>query len=175
MAATLYNLIVKGCSISYDGTPSTGFKNKLAIIAGHFSTLGGFKSTPINTINSLRTVEGNRSIRPLTPKERDAVIKFQEEIDLSKDITQNFTKILTKNFIGKQVAMLSSLTLDSINANPMLCYALNLETPEDFLKFNTYQAIGRSVVTSMGYLVQDLLLYLKSADNFSSVRFSPCL
>lgn len=41
----------------------------------------------------------------------------------------------------------------------ILCSALNLKTPEEFVRYNAYQAIGRSIVTSMGFLVQNLLLY----------------
>ncbi len=88
-----------------------------------------------------------------------AITAFQNEIEEDKTIVQNFIKILTKNFVSKQIAMLSSLSRESFNANPILCTALNLKTPEEFVRYNAYQAIGRSIVTSMGFLVQDLLLY----------------
>ena len=42
MAATLQNLIEKGCSITFEGNASNSFKSKLNIIAAHFSTLRGF-------------------------------------------------------------------------------------------------------------------------------------
>ena len=159
MAATLQNLIEKGCSITFEGNASNSFKNKLNIIAAHFSTLKGFKDATIESINNLRSVEGHRYFRNLTPKEVAAIIAFQKEIEIDKTIVQNFIKILTKNFVSKQIAMLSSISIESFNANPILCTALNLKTPEEFVRYNAYQAIGRSIVTSMGFLVQDLLLY----------------
>lgn len=55
--------------------------------------------------------------------------------------------------------MLSTISISTFNANPILCIALNLKTPEEFIRYNAYQAIGRSIVTSMGFLVQNLLLY----------------
>lgn len=55
--------------------------------------------------------------------------------------------------------MLSTISIDTFNANPLLCTALNFKTPEEFVRYNAYQAIGRSIVTSMGFLVQNLLLY----------------
>lgn len=159
MAATLQNLIEKGCSITFIGNVSTSFKRKLNIIAAHFSTLTGFKNASIESIKSLRSIEGERCIKSLTPKEIAAIISFQNEIEVDKSIVQNFIKILTKNFVSKQINMLSSISIESFNANPILCTALNLKTPEEFVRYNAYQAIGRSIVTSMGFLVQDLLLY----------------
>lgn len=61
--------------------------------------------------------------------------------------------------MNKQITMLSTISIDTFNANPILCAALNLKTPEEFVRYNAYQAIGRSIVTSMGFLVQNLLLY----------------
>ncbi len=159
MAATLQNLIEKGCVIAYEGTASSSFKSKLKIIAAHFSTLRGFKRVHLEDIMNLRSVEGDRTIKSLSTKEKAAITSFQREIEVNKSIVQNFIKILTKSFISKQITMLSSITIESFNANPILCAALNLKTPEEFVRYNAYQAIGRSIVTSMGFMVEDLLLY----------------
>lgn len=102
MAATLSNLIVKGCVISFEGTASSTFKYKLNVIATQFSTLKGFKEATIASLNAIKTVEGESSFKTLTPKEESAIRAFQEEIDLDKTIVQNFIKILTKEFVNKQ-------------------------------------------------------------------------
>lgn len=159
MAATLGELIMKGCSCYYEGAISSQFKTKIAKIVGHYSTLDGFKTATIEELNSLKTVEGLICFRKLTPKEEQAIKAFQDDIDPENTLVQNFIKILTKRFIKKQLDMLSTISLDAFNANPILCAALNLSTPEEFIRYNAYQFIGRSIVTSMGYLVQDLLLY----------------
>ena len=159
MAATLYNLIVKGCKISFEGNAGNSFRDKLNVIAAQFSTLAGFKQATIASLNDIKTVEGDRCFRPLTAKEANAIALFQQEIDLNKSIVQNFIVVLTKEFVNKQISMLSTISIDSFNANPILCVALNLKTPEEFVRYNAYQAIGRSIVTSMGFLVQNLLLY----------------
>lgn len=159
MAASLYNLIVKGCSITYEGNVSISFKTKLKVIAAAFSTLKGFKEASIASVNNIKTVEGTNAIKALNEKEEKAIKTFQAEIDLEMTIVQNFIKILTKDFVNKQLSMLESISVDSFNANPILCKALNLRTPEEFVRYNAYQAIGRSIVTSMGFLVQNLLLY----------------
>lgn len=159
MAATLNELIMKGCACYYEGALTSQFKTKIQMIVGHFSTLSGFKSATIDDINALKSIEGEKCFKALTEKEAQAIQLFQEDIDLENTLIQNFIKILTKRFINKQLEMLSTISLESFNTNPILCAALNLKTPEEFIKYNAYQFIGRSIVTSMGYLVQDLLLY----------------
>ena len=67
--------------------------------------------------------------------------------------------MLTRDFIRRQVLAISNLTVEGLNTNPLLCKALKLNTPEEFVKFYAYSAISRSIVTSMGFLVQDLMLY----------------
>lgn len=159
MAATVNNYIIKGGKFCFEGNLSSGTKHKLEVIGNHFSTLSGFKSATIDTLNNLRTVEGDECFRRLTNKETEAINRLQETIDLSLSLTQNFIKILTQDFIKKQIKAIDALTLEGLNANPILCRALKLNTIDDFLKFYVYSAISRSIVTSMGYLVQDLLLF----------------
>lgn len=55
--------------------------------------------------------------------------------------------------------MLKNMTIENLNANPILCAALKLDNEEDFVKYYAYSAISRSIVTSLGFLVQELLLY----------------
>ena len=58
------------------------------------------------------------------------------------------------------------MSLDDLNSNPLLCAALRLSTPYELIKYNVYALATRSIVTSMGYFVQDLLLY-SSADVYN--------
>lgn len=150
---------MRGCSIYIGGSLSKTFESKLKLIAPRFSTLSGFKSISIEDLNNLKTLEGEKCFRNLTARESAAITTFQGEIDLNKSIIENFIKMLTKEFVNKQILMLSSLSIDKFNANPILCKALNLRTVEEFVRYNTYQSVGRSIVTSMGFLVQNLLLY----------------
>ena len=159
MAATLKELIIKGGSIYIIGNATKSSKNKFETIGSRFSTIEGFKSAPIGTFNSFTTVEGQKCFSPLTPKEGDALRKLQQALEPTLSIEENFIVILTKDFIQKLMLAINNMTLEGLNANPLLCRALKLNTPEEFVKFYTYSAISRSIVTSMGYLVEDLLLY----------------
>jgi len=42
------------------------------------------------------------------------------------------------------------LALEDININPFLTRMLHLRTSEELLRFNVYQTVSRSIVTSMG-------------------------
>lgn len=159
MASTILDLVVKGGSIYYDGALSAASKQKFTIIGSRYATLTAFKSASRNVLNALKTEEGVRCFKPLTDKEASAIAALQRNIDVRLSIEENFIIILTHNFIRKQMDMLQSLTIETLNANPILCKALKINTSADFIKYYAYAAISRSIVTSMGYLVQDLLLY----------------
>lgn len=159
MAATITELVKKGGSIMYDGTATSTSKEKFSIIGSRFSTLKCFKDAPISSFNQFTTVEGIRCFNSLTSKEIDALKELKQIINPDLSIEENFIIILTKDFIRRQILAIENITIEGLNANPLLCKAIKLSSREEFLKFYTYSALSRSIVTSMGYLVQDLLLY----------------
>lgn len=160
MASTLLEFVKKGGTVYYDGSISKVNINKFNIIGSRYSTLSAFKSASIDAFNNLRTEDGELYFKKqLTPKECEALISLQNDIDLNMSIEENFIKILTQDFIRRQRKAITNLTIDGLNANPLLCKALKLNSPAEFLKFYTYSAISRSIVTSMGFFVQDLILY----------------
>lgn len=159
MAATLNEFVIKGSCIFLEGNATKSNKDKFNTIGCYYSSLAGFKSASIRDFNNLRTREGAKCFKALTPKEEDALKLLQRNTDPSISLEENFIKILTMNFIRKQAKAIDNITLEGLNANPLLCRALKLNTPEEFVKFYAYSALSRSIVTSMGYLVQDLLLY----------------
>lgn len=159
MASTLSELVLKGGNIYFDGSPSKATKDKFAIIGSRYGTLAGFKRASIDTFNTFTTEDGAPCFRALTQKERSALEALKSMIDPNISVEENFIKLLTRDFIQRQALAISNLTLEGLNANPLLCKALKLNTPEEFVKFYAYSAISRSIVTSMGFLVQDLMLY----------------
>ncbi len=159
MASTLSEFVKKGGTVYYDGSISKVNISKFIIIGSRYSTLSAFKNASIDAFNNLRTEDGVLYFRKLTPKECEALISLQNDIDLNMSIEENFIKILTQDFIRRQRKAITNLTIDGLNANPLLCKALKLNSPAEFLKFYTYSAISRSIVTSMGFFVQDLILY----------------
>lgn len=159
MAATLSEFIKRCGTIYVDGSATKSNKQKFNTIGCYYATINGFKNASIEDFNNLTTIEGERCFSPLTPKEQQALLQLQNDCDTNLSLEQNFIKILTKDFVRKQAKVIDNITVEDLNANPLLCRALKLNTPEDFLKFYAYSALSRSIVTSMGFLVQELMLY----------------
>lgn len=156
MAATLSEYIVTAAKIK---DAKKELIEKLRILGYQYKTLCGFKTATSSVLNSLKDAEGNPLINPLTEKEFKLLNSIQDDIDTSISLEANFVKILTRSFVEKQKNMLLSMKLSDINSNPLLCCALNLDSSYEFIKYNVYALATRSIVTSMGYLVQKLLLY----------------
>lgn len=96
MASTLLEFVKKGGTVYYDGSISKVNINKFNIIGSRYSTLSAFKSASIDAFNNLRTEDGELYFRKqLTPKECEALISLQNDIDLNMSIEENFIKILT--------------------------------------------------------------------------------
>lgn len=171
MAATVETLIIKGCTLNYEGTPSKANKRKFEIIASRFATLETFCEASISDYNDFRTVEGTPCFRPLTDKEISAIESLKGVINLDYTIEENFIRLLTNEFVKKQLAMLDEMNIDKLNSNPMLCRALNFQTADELVRYNAYAAISRSIVTSMGFLLQNLLLY-SSEDAYDGKDFA---
>lgn len=159
MAGTVQGLIEFVLTKHIHKAPSTELKKKAKIIASHFNDLTVFLSAKEKDFSSIQFVGGE----VLDLRKKD--LEFIKEIQISKLINpklnsqQNLCKIATELFIKRQLVMIEELTLDGLNCNPILISALRLQTPNALIKFYTYQAVGRSIVTSLGYLVQELLIY----------------
>ena len=156
MAATISEYLVKAASYN---NASQGFQKKIRTLGDQFSTLHGFKTASVKSLEAIKNQEGFPLIKPLTDREKEIVQIIQNDIDDSVSLEDNFIALLTARFIRKQTKMLTDMSLEDINTNPLLCSALKLETVSDLVRYNVYALATRSIVTSMGYLVQDLLLY----------------
>lgn len=159
MAATVQALIKKGFNV-YLKNNSSSFKYKIDLFAGHFSTVKGFLEAKKEDFEKLVFVIDNPNIR-LTEKDYEKIKAFQEGelLDGKLSVQENFIRILTTEFVSRQLQMIDSLDLETLNVNPILASALNLNNETDLIKYYVYQAVSRSVVTSVGFLVQNLILY----------------
>lgn len=159
MAATVQELIKKGLSIYLKGL-SPSFKQKVEIIAYHFGSIKSFLNATREDLEKLVFVIDNPNIK-LSNHDFEKINAFQKSnlLDPKLSVQENFVKILTTEFINRQLSMIESLNLETLNINPILAGALNLSNEQDLVRYYVYQAISRSVVTSVGFLVQNLLLY----------------
>lgn len=159
MAATLQELLIRGFQI-YHGTLDKKLRQKFEMLASHYSSIRSFlKATPKDFEKLVFKVDSPNF--KLIDKDFAKIQAFQKSGILNPNLSlrDNFVKILTSNFVQRQIEMIDSLSLDKLNVNPILVAALNLDNETDLLRYYVYQAISRSIVTSIGFLVQELLLY----------------
>lgn len=132
---------------------------RASILAAHFATLEEFLTVTAEQLSAIRSVTG-RPIVLLTDEQIEAIKKLQAANILSstREISENLLTLITRDFVRKQVRMLDELTLDRLSPNPFLIKCLNLKTPREVVELNVYMFATRSIVTSMGFFVEKLLL-----------------
>ncbi len=159
MAATVQELIKKGFSVHSKGISAT-FKYKIDLFSSHFGSIKSFLAAKKEDFEKWVFVIDNPNVK-LSDKEYEKIKAFQQSgfLDATLSIQQNFIKILTTEFVNRQLLMIESLQLETLNVNPILAGALNLNNETDLIRYYAYQSISRSVVTSVGFLVQNLILY----------------
>ena len=86
------------------------------------------------------------------------IIQTSGILDKNKTVLQNYLFALGSDFIIRQKKNIKGLSLEQLSPNPFLIRSLNLVSPQDVLYLNVYLWAGRSIVTSMGYFVEKLLL-----------------
>lgn len=140
--------------------PSPIFRKIADVISSHYSNVDSFLKATAQDFQT-RCLNSPSFGKKLNKKQLESVIGFQKSglISSKRSLRDNFTFILTDSWLEKQHEHILDITLKSLNINPLLASALNLNTKEDLIDFYATQAASRSVVTSFGFLVQDLLFY----------------
>ncbi len=168
MAGTVQGLIEFVLIKHIHKAPSVELKKKAKIIASQFNDINAFLSATETDFTSIKFIGGG--VLGFSKNELEFIkeIQVSKVIDSKLSAQQNLCKIATELFIKKQLVMIGALTLEGLNCNPILISALRLQSSEELVKFYVFQAAGRSIVTSLGFLVQDLLLY--SGENVFDAR-----
>ncbi|MBL7797826.1 MAG: TdeIII family type II restriction endonuclease [Saprospiraceae bacterium] len=159
MAATTKDLIFQGFQI-HNGSMSNGLKLKIEMIASHYESVEAFLCATRKDFDSLVFKVDNAKFK-LSDAEYAKIYSFQTSgtVDGNLSVEDNFVKILTIQFVQRQLDMIDKLEIETLNVNPILAGALNLDNEADLIRYYAYQAVSRSMVTSVGFLVQNLLLY----------------
>lgn len=145
--------------LAYILEKEAGFgKSKARSIASYFSDYDDFINCSEWGLKSLKGVGGKKPIK-LSGEEIQRIIETRKSgfIDTEKTPRDNLISAMGRGFTKRQVDMIRNLMLDKLNSNPFLITTLNLKTPEEVVRVNVYQAATRSIVTSMGFLVEKLL------------------
>jgi len=132
-------------------------ESRARTVASYFGDIEGFLGA---TPGQLRKIRGIGRRRPivLTEDEIARIMDAKTYLDPNSSVSENFLAAIGRDFVKRQVRMIRSMTLDDLNPNPFLIRTLNLSTPAEVVGINVYMAVTRSIVTSMGFFVEKLLL-----------------
>jgi len=133
-------------------------KSKARTLASYFDDLKTFVEVSKVDLLRLRGIRGRIIVR-LSFEEIENILKVANSgyIDLSKGISLNYLSAIGRAFTKRQLDMINSLSLNDLSPNPFLIHTLNLKTPEELISINVFMVTTRSIVTSMGFFVENLL------------------
>ncbi len=142
-------------------------------ISSRFSSLDQFLRID-ETEFCLGNKDAKKGKMNFTEKELLSIKKVIRENIIIPTLTprENLLRILVSQFTNTQVSMIKSLQLDDIIVNPLLVSILKLDSPEELIRFYIYQVITRKIVTSLGFMQQNLLKY-SSDDIFEGDYYPP--
>lgn len=132
-------------------------KGRARSVASFFADIESFLSVTRRELEEIRGIGRRRPIR-LKGEEIDKIIEAKEHLDPRRSVSENFLAAISRAFTKRQLEMIQGLNLDNLSPNPFLIKALNLHTPEEVVRLNVYMVATRSIVTSMGFFVEKLLL-----------------
>ena len=146
----LYYILINEVGIS---------NGKSKALAAQFADIEEFMDTDIDKLKKIKSIGGKKFLK-LDSNDIDKIEEFRKKEYLSKEISEkeNFLRAMGRDFTRKQLKMLKNLELDNLNPNPLLINALNLHNPQEVVSLYVYAVATRSIVTSMGYFVERLLL-----------------
>jgi DNA (cytosine-5)-methyltransferase 1 len=132
---------------------------KARSLASYFADIEDFLKIEEQNLKNIKGISG-QTILKLNDDEISRIIKFNSSGYLSKhlSVAENYLAIISRVFTKTQLTMIQSLSLENLNPNPFLMQALNLDRPEEVIRLNVYMATTRSIVTSMGFFLEKLLL-----------------
>lgn len=129
---------------------------KADMIAAQFSSLESFKHADFGR-HQFKS-QGGKIIK-LNKQILERIEDVKTLVIPKAGLPENWIRFTTHHITNKIMTNLSNLTLEYINMNPFLIRMLHLRTPEELLRFNVYQTVSRSIVTSMGtgleYMIAD--------------------
>lgn len=132
---------------------------RAVVLASHFASLREFLTFKAEKLRNIQSVTGKKILFLSDSQIRDIkVLQSSGILSAKRDTSENFLILIARDFVRKQTKMLDELTLDRMNPSPFLIKCLNLKTPRDVIELNVYMSATRSIVTSMGFFVEKLLL-----------------
>lgn len=128
-------------------------KVKAGVIACQFSTLKAFKNADFT--KPLMRGGDNTKIR-INENGVRRIKSIQNNVLSKVTLNENWVRFTVRRRGSAMIDNLKSIKLENINMNPFLINMLRLKTPEEVVRFNVYQSVTRSIVTSMGTALEQM-------------------
>jgi len=143
-------------------------ESKATKVSYLFNCTEDFLNVTKEQLLSIKTVSGS-SVR-LSGDETDRIIQVSRsgKVRADRDTTQNYISVVADRFIRRQIENIRNISLEKLNPNPFIAKSLNLNSPRELIEFNVYALAIRSIVTSMGFFVEDLLL--STSDSVEKIK-----
>lgn len=127
-------------------------------LAEHVASLSDFLNITEDDLKSLKNGKGRQIFNDDKVK---GILQVANDHSALKDlpICEAWIFFLAQRFIRNQIKSLLAFKFEHLDINPLLAKALHLKTPEDIIRFNVYQSVTRSAVTSWGMTVEEILRY----------------
>ena len=134
-------------------------RGKARSVAAHFADLEEFATVSEAGLRHVRSITGRRAIN-LSDDEAAAVVALSRgrAVSAARSVEDNFLEAVGRDFTRRQVDMLRRLRLANLAPNPFLISSLHLDTPQEVVRVNVYMSATRSIVTSMGFFLERLVL-----------------
>lgn len=133
-----------------------GVGNTIAgAIASYFDTLEDFLSATKKDLSNIKSIRGNQILNNTQILTLHSII---QSLPKNKKIRDLWVTVLVSDFIDSALNNLAEIHFDNLQLNPLLVRALDMRTADQVLEFFLYQSVSRSIVTSWGMRVQEILI-----------------
>jgi len=135
-----------------------GFSRDRAVVyASGFTDLKQFLGVAKRKLVGPLTVEGKPVLR-LKDAQIEAIDRLRKkQINPKQTVSENYIAVISRRFAVRQVEMIRAMNVETLAVNPLLVKALNIHTPEELVSFHVEMAATRSIVTSMGFYLEQLV------------------
>ena len=117
-------------------------------LSGQFSTLDAFYEADFKNIRLIRS--GDQTEIGLNDRDREGAERVKKYIHPGATVREHWIRFTADRLIRKMMANIRTMELEKLTMNPFLIRALNMKTPQEIIRFNMYQTVTRSIVTTMG-------------------------
>lgn len=135
-----------------------GFDRDRAIgYATSFSSLKEFMTVPKEKLFGPIGVSGKPTMR-IKGEQIEAIdLLRKKRLDAKRTVSDNYISVISRRFATRQIEMIQRMNLGTLNVNPLLVNVLNIHTPFELVSFHVEAAATRSIVTSMGFYLEQLV------------------